>query len=129
MANVFVSHRSADEVAAERLANDIRAAGHNVWLDTWEIGLGDSITGKMNQGLEGAAYVVLCLSSAGVMSPWMSREWLSTLARQLNGIGVKLLPARLSNSGDPPAILADLKYVDMTLDYKAALAEILRALR
>jgi hypothetical protein len=37
MANVFVSHRGPDLDGAERLAECIRAAGHNVWLDVWKI--------------------------------------------------------------------------------------------
>jgi hypothetical protein len=126
MANIFISHRSTDTSQAEKLASDLRNAGHWVWLDEWVIGLGDSITGKMNEGLSGSAYVVLCLSSSSVTSPWMSREWLSALARQLNGQNVKLLPVRLSG-GDIPPIIADLKYADAVKDYQVALAELLKA--
>ena len=112
MATVFVSHRVADEDAAERLAVELRDRGHEVWLDTWKIGLGDSIVEKMNDGLADSSYLVLCYSSAGSTSPWMSREWMSVLARQLSGTGVRLLPVRLSG-GSPPAILADFKYADL----------------
>jgi hypothetical protein len=127
MANVFISHRSADIAEAEKLASDIQASGHLVWLDQWKIGLGDSIVGKMNEGLSGDTYVVLCLSASGILSPWMSREWLATLARQLNGENVKLLPIRLTG-GDPPAIMADIKYADAVKDYGKALAELLAAI-
>jgi hypothetical protein len=127
MANVFLSHRSADSDAALRLARDIEARGHRVWIDQWKVDLGDSITGKMNEGLTGTTVLVLCLSDAGVLSPWMSREWLSALARQLNGENVRILPVRLSG-GEPPAIIADLKYADAVKDYSQALEQILRAL-
>ena len=50
MANVFISHRRADAVEAARLAADLRAAGHEVWLDDDEIAIGDSIPGRMNEG-------------------------------------------------------------------------------
>lgn len=128
MANVFVSHRKSDDSEAERLAMEIRNARHQVWLDDWEIGLGDSIVERMNEGLEGAAYVVLCYSSSGVTSPWMSREWMAALARQLNGHGVRLLPVLLTG-GDPPAILADLKYANLVKDWDRGVAELLRAIR
>jgi hypothetical protein len=127
MANVFVSHRSSDETQAERLAETLRSAGHTVWLDTWEIGLGDSITEKMNQGLEGATFLVLCCSSAGVTSPWMSREWLSAIARQLNDKSIRILPVILSG-GTPPAILADVKYADLVKDWDSGIAALLKAL-
>jgi hypothetical protein len=128
MANVFISHRKADDQEAERLATQIREAGHQVWLDEWDIGLGDSIVEKMNEGLEGATYVVVCYSSSGITSAWMGREWYSALSRQLNGAGVKLLPVRLTD-GEPPAILADLRYADLVKDWSRGVTELLKAIK
>ena len=128
MANVFISHRKADDQEAEQLATQIRAAGHQIWLDEWDIGLGDSIVEKMNEGLEGATYVVVCYSSSGVTSAWMGREWYSALSRQLNGAGVKLLPVRLT-AGEPPAILADLRYADLVKDWSRGVTELLKAIK
>lgn len=128
MSNVFISHRGGDSKQAEQLANEIRNARHNVWLDSWEINVGDSIIEKMNEGLEGATYLVLCYSSSGVLSPWMGREWKSALERQLDGQGVKILPVRLTG-GDPPAIIADIRYADLVKDWANGVAELLRAIR
>lgn len=124
MANIFISHRSNDVREAEQLANELRNTGHQVWLDAWNINLGDSIVGRMNEGLEIANYVVVCYSASGIASPWMSREWMSTLARQLNGHGIKLIPVRLTN-GEPPAILADIFYVDLVKDWPGGIAQLL----
>jgi len=56
MANVFVSHRRTDAKEAKELATEIRARGHQVWLDDWEIGIGDSIVERIQDGLEGAHF-------------------------------------------------------------------------
>jgi TIR domain len=128
LSTVFISHRSTDAAPAERLANELRTAGHDVWLDTWSITLGDSIVERISEGLEAASYVVVCYSSAGVMAPWMGREWMSSLARQLNGHGVKLLPVLLTGH-DVPAILADLKYADLVTDWSQGITELLRAIK
>ena len=128
MANVFISHRSADTQEAEHLGQEINNAGHNVWLDAWDIETGDSIIEEIEKGLRNADYVVLCLSMDGVMSKWISREWMSTLARQLNGDGIMLLPARLTG-GDLPAILADIKLTDLVADWSTGVQELLRAIR
>lgn len=128
MANVFISHRLSDTEAAERLANEVRDAGHQVWFDQWEIGLGDSIVEKMNEGLMEAAYLILCYSSSGVDSPWIGREYMSTLARQLSGHNVKILPVLLTG-GEPPAILHDIKYADLVKDWSRGVKELLRAIR
>lgn len=128
MANVFISHRSDDTQKAVQLAESIRSNGHNVWVDEWDISFGDSIVEKINEGLEGATYVVICYSTAGISSPWMSREWMSALARQLNGAGVKLLPVVLSG-GNPPAILADIKYVNLVNDWDTGIEQLIKAMQ
>lgn len=125
---MFISYRKNDLAQAERLANEVRNLGHRVWLDEWKIDLGDSIIERMNEGLEEATYVIVCYSSSGITSAWMGREWMSTLARQLNGHDVKLLPVQLTGN-EPPAILADLKYANFTKDWSQGVAELLRAIR
>lgn len=128
MANLFISHRGEDANEAERLAVELRAQGHQVWLDRWDIQVGDSIVEKLNEGLEGATYLILCYSAQGVLAPWMGREWKAALARQLNGRGIKLLPARLTG-GEPPAILEDIRYADLVADWNSGVAELLAAIR
>jgi TIR domain len=127
MAQVFVSHRTVDSILAERLAREIEQAGHSVWFDEWTIGIGDSIVARVEEGLEGIGYLVLCYSAAG-MSDWVNREWMSALARQLSGHGIKVLPVLLSG-GKPPAILADIKYADLVADWKTGVQALLRAIR
>jgi hypothetical protein len=128
MANLFVSHRGTDAAEAERLARELAAQGHEVWLDSWDIGIGDSIVARIDEGLTGGSYLILCYSESGVLSPWMGREWMSALARQLDGKGVKVLPVRLTG-GDPPGILADVRYADLVRDWDQGMAELLRAIR
>jgi len=128
MANVFISHKTADTQEAEHIGQEIKNAGHNVWLDAWEIETGDSIIEEIEKGLGNADYVVLCLSMDGVMSKWISREWMSALARQLNGDGIKLIPIRLTG-GDLPAILADIKLADLVADWSQGVQELLRSIR
>ena len=124
MGEVFVSHRSPDAPLAIRLATDLRNAGHTVWLDEWRIELGESVVERINQGLAGASDVLVCCSDVGVDTPWMGREWMSSLARQLNGKGVKLIPVLLSGRS-VPAILEDIKYADLMSDWHRGIAQLL----
>lgn len=128
MASVFISHRGVDQDAAERLAKELRKRGHVVWLDAWKINLGDSIIEQINDGLSDSSYLVLCYSDAGSTSPWMSREWMSMLALQLDGARTRLLPVRLTG-GSPPAILADLKYADLVADWSTGVDTLCDAIR
>jgi len=128
VSNVFVSHRRGDAAEAFRLADDLRRAGHRVWLDEWAINIGDSIVERIEKGLQGSAYLVLCYSDAGVMSQWISREWMSTLARQLEGQEVRILPVMLTGSV-VPAILSDIYAADLRTDWDKGLALLLRSIR
>jgi hypothetical protein len=109
------------------MAAALTEEGHCVWLDALNLNVGDSIVGEIDRGLENATHLLLCCSGAGSDSAWMSREWMGTLARQLNGHGVRVLPVLLPG-GDPPTILADIKYADLRKDFAAGLAEISAAL-
>lgn len=127
MASLFISYRTHDRTSAERLAAALRDAGHDVWLDVWRIDVGDSIVARIGEGLDGSAYLVLCYSSSG-LSDWMNREWQSTLARQLSGRSVKILPVLLTG-GRPPALLADVRFADLVADWDRGLADLVRAIR
>jgi hypothetical protein len=126
MAKVFISHRGADLASAERLAQSLVAAGHQAWLDEWEIGVGDSIVAKVAEGLNDATALLLCLSASG-MSEWMNREWMSTLSEKLRGRQIRLVPVLLEG-GARPGILADIKAARMHPDWDEGLRQILRAL-
>ena len=127
MAVAFISHRTCDAELAKKLAADLEARGHEARLDVLELEVGDSIIGWMGEAIGVADAVVLCYSAAGVQAPWMSREWLSALARQLNGEGIRVLPVRFPGS-EPPPLLADLRYADAAEDWGRAVAELHRAL-
>lgn len=125
---MFVSYRTPDAALAEKLAVALRGAGHDVWLDRWEIAVGDSIVEQIDKGLTGLSYLLLCYSAAGNETAWQSREWRPTLARQLDGEPVKLLPVRISG-GTPPAILRDIKYADLVRDWDEGIRDLLAAIR
>jgi len=64
--DVFLSHSSKDKIVVRGLAGQLRADGLRVWLDEWEIKLGDSIPAKIEEGLEhspraGALHVGECV--------------------------------------------------------------------
>lgn len=65
MPSLFLSHSSADKTFVEKLAKDLEGVGVNVWFDKWEIKVGDSLTGKIEEGLQANDYLGLVLSTCG----------------------------------------------------------------
>jgi TIR domain-containing protein len=59
MPKVFISHRTADLDLARKLSSDLKARGHDVWLDDEEILAGDSIVAQVEDGLAGSGSMAL----------------------------------------------------------------------
>ena len=50
------------------------ARGIEVWFDEWEIGAGDSLRRKMEQGLEDCTHFVVLLTEASIKKAWVAEE-------------------------------------------------------
>ena len=90
--------------------------------------VGDSIIGRINEGLQTADYLVAVLSPRSVIKLWVQRELNSAMMRQLDDSGIKILPV-LIEPCDLPALMADIKYANFTSDFSVGFRELLDALR
>ena len=61
--DVFLSHSSKDKAVVRPLAERLRKDGVKVWFDEWVLKRGDSIPAKIEEGLEHARVLVLCMSA------------------------------------------------------------------
>lgn len=92
MSSVFLSHSHEDKEFARRIASDLRLAGHAVWIDEAEIQLGDSLIGKIREGLDQVDFVVAIVSAKSVNSEWVTRELEIASTRELSEGRVVVLP-------------------------------------
>ena len=72
--DVFLSHSEADKGVVREVATRLKADGVRVWLDEWEIGPGDNIPHKIEEGLEHSRVLVLFMSSSAFGSDWAKLE-------------------------------------------------------
>lgn len=128
MSTLFISHSSKDKTFAQQLASDLRELGHEVWLDEWEIRVGDCIVTKVEEGLLAADYVVLVLSKHSVESGWVEREWKTKYWDEIQSRQTMLLPALLEDCTIPP-LLQTKKYADFRDGRRAGLAELAIAIQ
>ena len=57
----FLSYASEDRVLAEYVATALQGADIETWWDRWEIGAGDSIVQKVNEGLGECSHFIVLL--------------------------------------------------------------------
>jgi len=124
---VFVCHATEDKPSARRIAAYVRQTGVDVWLDEWEIKVGDSIVEKINSGISSATHLLLLLSATSVQKSWVRRELSSALMRQLSGNSVRVLPVLL-DACEVPTLLSDIRYADLRNHDDAAYEQIVHAI-
>ncbi len=125
--HVFICHASEDKGSARWISRALQDAGADVWLDEWEIQVGDSILDKIDQALGVVTHLVVLLSWTSIQRPWVRKELSSALFRQLDGHSICVLPVRLDDCPVPP-ILADIKYADGRASPGDAVTALLAAL-
>lgn len=105
MSNIFLSHSHADKLFVRKLANDLKAEGHKVWLDEAEIKIGDSLIKKLQTGLYEVEYVVAIISTNSVRSPWVEKELDIAMNREIREGKVVVLPILIEKVEPLPSFL------------------------
>lgn len=96
--DLFISHAGPDKPRyVQPLANCLASRKITFWLDSVEIGWGDSVPLKVNEGLRQSRYVLLCLSKDFLQRPWPEAELASALSVQ-NANGQKRVLPLILNS-------------------------------
>src|SRR5215471_14596535 len=109
--DVFLSHSSKDKPSVRELAERLRRDGVRVWLDEWELRVGDSIPAKIEEGLEASRVLVLCLSENAFGSDWAALESQTFRFRDPLNKQRRFVPVRLDGA-EAKGSLAQFLYVD-----------------
>jgi type III secretory pathway component EscV len=110
---VFLSHSSVDKRIARRLARDLRAANVDVWLDEWEVRVGEAFAQRIEEGLGEVEFVIVLLTRASVASDWVEREWRPRVEQEAQTKRISVVPVR----GEPceiPDFLAQRSHADIS---------------
>lgn len=124
MPKVFISHSSVDNKFALKLAQDLKEAGIPVWLDVWEIKVGDMIVEKVEEAMAESDFLVVVISKASMNSRWVQEELSAAKTIEIGKRGIFILPALIESCKLPP-LTASKRYADFRENYQNGLREIL----
>ena len=127
MASVFISYSSKDKRVARRVAKDLKRLGHRIWLDEWQIKIGQCIPTEIQDGIENSDYIILLLSEHAVESKWVEREWKIAYWEEVNANSIMILPACIEPC-EVPKLLKTKKYAALYDSYDQGLFEIATSL-
>lgn len=108
---IFISYSRQDSNFVDTLVMNLIAARHTVWMDRWELGVGDSLTKKIQDALTGADAILVILSKNSVDSEWCKRELTAGLVRELEEKKTFVMPCVIDDC-EIPLFLRDKLYAD-----------------
>ena len=117
---VFISHATADAAFAQRLAADLQRHGYRVWIAPQSIRPGEQWVAAINRGLEECGVMVLLLTPAAAVSPWVQME--TNVAIELERAGEIAFVPLLREKGRYPGLWRAYQWVSADGEYGAALA-------
>jgi hypothetical protein len=114
---VYLAHATEDKALARPIAEGLIARSIDVWYDQWEIGLGDSVRRKMEEGLGDCTHFVALLTHSSLKKPWVNEELDAGLLAAVEGtacfVGLRSdielaeLPPLLKNRLAPELVLTE----------------------
>lgn len=100
---VFLSYGWEDRALAKKIAEALHVSGIDTWWAEWEIGPGDSIRRKIDEGLGECTHFVVLLTPTSVSKPWVNEEIDAGYVRKVSSKS-RFIPLRnnLSHEALPP---------------------------
>lgn len=123
---IFISYSHANKDFVDRLGAELAFKRRHVWVDRWELKVGDSILERVQDALSDASALLIVLSQASVSSPWCRKELSAGLLRELEERRVVVLPVLLEDC-PIPLFLRDKLYADFRHNFEDGLSSILDA--
>lgn len=123
---IFISYSHEDSDFASTLAGRLVEQNAHVWIDAWEINVGDSLIERIQNAIQDAGALLVILSKASVESEWCKRELNAGLMRELEEKRVVVLPV-LKEDCTIPTFLREKKYADFRADFDTGFRELLTA--
>ena len=123
---IFISYSHQDAQFVDKLAHQLVQHDVRVWLDRWELHVGDSLISRIQQAITGASALLVILSKSSVSSPWCEKEINSGLFRELEERRVVVLPVLIEDC-QIPLFLREKLYADFRSDFDAGLQIVLES--
>lgn len=124
---IFISYSHENKEFVDQLARQLVASNAHIWLDRWELYVGDSIVQKVQDAITAASALIIVLSKASVASEWCKKELNIGIIRELEEKRVIVLPVLLEDC-EIPAFLKDKMYADFRTVPDEGLHKVLEAI-
>jgi hypothetical protein len=128
----------AEQIESETIDGNAASRKLAVFFDKWDIGPGQSLIDRMNEGMKSSRHVIAVLSPEFLKAEWPRFEWKHIVAQDPNNARERLIPVLLRDRSndtteriDLCAPFRDLRYIDFRkgTEFKRAFLELVRRIR
>jgi DNA-binding response OmpR family regulator len=132
---VFISYSHKDKKFVNRLignlknAVDLNQGKLEIWIDKDEIKVGDSISKKVENGINACDFFCLVISGNSLESRWVEREYRAAFNKQVSSNGVPVILPILIENVQLPLFLKDIRCANFSMDYQGGLRELLDSIK
>jgi hypothetical protein len=113
---IFISYSHQNKEFVDGLAVQLVRRNINVWLDRWELSIGDSIIERVQKAVDGSSALLVVLSKASVASEWCNKEINAGFLRELEEKRVVVMPVLLEDC-DIPIFARGKLYADFRTSF------------
>jgi hypothetical protein len=125
---IFISYSRQDSKFVDTLATNLVMRRHHIWLDRWELNVGDSLIEKIQGALTESDAMLIILSKNSLASEWCKKELNAGLVRELEERKVLVIPCVIDDC-QIPLFLKEKLYADFRKDPDEAFSQVDGALR
>ena len=125
--SIFISYSHKDKDFVDKLGLKLVAKRIKVFIDRWEMKLGDSITNKIQDAITDASFLMVILSKNSIACDWCKREITTGLMLELDKRRIVVLPILIEDC-EIPLFLRDKFYADFRTSFDDGLSTILESL-
>lgn len=121
--SIFISYSHVNEEIVEKISSYLVNNNTYIWLDKWELNLGDSLIEKIQEAITECSALLVMLSKESVESTWCKKELSSGIIRELEEKRVVVIPVILDDC-KIPLFLRDKLYADFRGDFDKAITKL-----
>lgn len=114
--DIFISHSSRDKAAALHLATTLNFCAIDVWLDDWELEVGQSLTDEIAKAMDESRFIAILITENYNKTVWTKTEYKKALAREQKENRTVMLPL-IVGEAQIPDFLEDKIYIDLRTGY------------
>ena len=126
--DIFISHSSRDKDAALKLATTLNFCAIDVWLDDWELEVGQSLTDEIAKAMDDSRYIAILITENYNETVWTKTEYKKALAREQKEKRTVMLPL-IVGEAQIPDFLEDKVYIDLRTEFFSGISKLVGMIR